>query len=58
MAFVVDAPVPMARCFEDEKTEYTQNTLDRLGHEQAFVPIIWAWKVLNVTPHHFSHGMM
>lgn len=48
MAFVVDASVTMAWCFEDEKTEYTENTLDRLGQDEAFVPMIWPWEVLNI----------
>jgi predicted nucleic acid-binding protein len=48
MAFVVDASVTMAWCFEDEKTEYTENILDRLGQDEAFVPMIWPWEVLNV----------
>ena len=38
MTCVVDAPVAMAWCFEDEQNTYTESVLDSLSTETAVVP--------------------
>ena len=48
MAFVVDASVALAWCFEDEATPYAESVLDRLQHTEAVVPAIWPLEVANV----------
>lgn len=48
MAFVVDASVTMAWCFEDEATPYTDGVLDRLRTTRAVVPALWPLEVANV----------
>jgi len=47
MAFVVDASVALAWCFEDESTPYTQRVLQRLLREEGVVPPIWPFEVGN-----------
>lgn len=46
--FVVDNSVVMAWCFEDESDSYTDEILDLLAHDVAFVPSIWPLEVTNV----------
>lgn len=41
MAFVLDASVTMALCFEDEKNAYIEGVLDQLNADTAVVPEIW-----------------
>lgn len=48
MAFVVDASVTMAWCFEDEASEASEAVLDRLRDDEALVPALWALEVANV----------
>ena len=48
MAFVVDASVTMAWCFEDEARPATEDLLDRLIHDEAIVPALWTLEVANV----------
>lgn len=48
MAFVVDASVAMAWCFEDEATDFSEEILDRLRDEEAVVPGLWRLEVANV----------
>ena len=48
MAFVVDASIALAWCFEDESTPYTESVLDRLQQTEAVVPAIWPLEVANV----------
>ena len=48
MAFVVDASVALAWCFEDEATPYAESVLDRLQQTEAAVPWIWPLEVANV----------
>jgi len=48
MAFVVDASVALAWCFEDEATPYAESVLDRLQQTAAVVPAIWPLEVANV----------
>ena len=48
MAFVVDASVALAWCFEDEATPYAESVLDRLQQTEAVVPAIWPLEVANV----------
>lgn len=50
MAFVVDASVVLAWCFEDEANPYTESVLDRLQQTEAVVPAIWPLEVANVLP--------
>jgi predicted nucleic acid-binding protein len=47
-AFVLDASVTMAWCFEDESTSTTRAVLSRLSVEEASVPAIWRIEVANV----------
>jgi predicted nucleic acid-binding protein len=47
MAFVLDASVALAWCFEDEATSYTRRVLRLLLREQAVVPPIWPFEVAN-----------
>lgn len=48
MAFVVDASMTMAWCFEDEASPRSEAVLDRLHGETAIVPSIWPLEVANV----------
>ena len=48
MAFVVDASVALAWCFEDKATAYAESVLDRLQQTEAVVPAIWPLEVANV----------
>jgi len=47
-AFVLDASVTMAWCFEDEASDAAWGLLDRLGEDTALVPSIWSAEVANV----------
>ncbi len=48
MAFVLDASVTMAWCFEDEVTPYSEEVLDSLSETTAIVPTLWWLEVANV----------
>jgi predicted nucleic acid-binding protein len=48
MAWVFDASIAMAWCFDDEKTAETDALLDRLDKEPAVVPQLWYLEVANV----------
>lgn len=48
MAFVLDASVTMAWCFEDEARAETEALLDRLARGEAVVPTLWVVEVVNV----------
>jgi predicted nucleic acid-binding protein len=46
--FVVDASVTLAWCFEDEKTDWSEEFLERLRHgDRINVPAHWAAEVAN-----------
>jgi predicted nucleic acid-binding protein len=47
MAFVVDASLTMAWCFEDEFSDATDLLLQRAATEILFVPIGWRVEVVN-----------
>ncbi len=47
-AFVLDASITMAWCFEDEASAYADAILDSLTEHEAVVPEIWALEVSNV----------
>lgn len=47
-AFVVDASVALACCFEDEATPATRYLLDRMCEETAVVPSWWYVEITNV----------
>jgi len=47
--FVLDASVTLCWCFENQGTQYTQTTFERLaGGDEATVPFIWPLEVANV----------
>lgn len=48
MAFVVDASITMAWCFEDEASEAADAVLDRLAQEGGLAPLLWRYEVSNV----------
>lgn len=48
MAWVFDASIAMAWCFDDEKTAATETLLERLQTEAAVVPGLWHLEVANV----------
>lgn len=48
MAFVLDASLTMAWCFEDEADPRTDAVLDHLQDEPAVVPMLWRLEVANV----------
>ncbi len=48
MTFVVDASVTLAWVFIDERTEFTNEILDRLHRTTAVVPVIWPLEIANV----------
>jgi len=47
MAFVVDASVSLAWCFEDEASAFADGVLSRLEDEEAVAPSIWPLEVAN-----------
>jgi predicted nucleic acid-binding protein len=48
MAFVVDASVTMAWCFEAETTSETEALLERLRETSGVVPVVWPLEVANI----------
>lgn len=48
MAWVLDASVALAWCFEDEWTPHSEGLFDRLRVSPAIVPQIWPLEVANV----------
>lgn len=48
MNFILDTSVTLAWCFADEATPATQQLLEKLSSEKAFVPSIWLLEVTNV----------
>jgi predicted nucleic acid-binding protein len=46
-AFVLDASVALAWCFEDETTHATDAVLERLTNEEAVAPALWRLEVAN-----------
>lgn len=45
---VIDASVTVAWCFEDEKTPYTEEVLDKMdGGVEAVVPSLWSFEIVN-----------
>jgi hypothetical protein len=38
----------MAWCFADETTSYTDQILERLQFEEAWIPAIWPFEVIDV----------
>jgi predicted nucleic acid-binding protein len=47
-AFVLDASLAMAWCFESEATPYTEAILAQIGQgEKAWVPALWRLEVVN-----------
>ena len=48
MAFVIDASVTMAWCFEDEASDEADAVLGRLLEEGALAPGLWSLDVANV----------
>jgi len=47
-AFILDASIALAWCFEDEASPETSALLDRLGAESASVPQLWRLEIGNV----------
>ena len=47
MAFVLDASIALAWCFEDEASSYTERVLKLLLREEAVIPPIWPFEVAN-----------
>lgn len=47
-SFVLDASVTLAWCFTDEKTPLTNQVLERLANEIAWVPNIWSLEITNI----------
>lgn len=48
MAFVLDASITLSWCFSDEVTPVTNELLEKLTTETAYVPSIWALEVGNI----------
>ncbi len=48
MDFVLDASVALSWCFRDENTPITNQLLDRLEKEKAWVPNIWPLEIGNI----------
>ncbi len=48
MTFVLDASIALAWCFADQTTPVSESALDRLEHEDALVPGLWALEIANV----------
>ena len=47
MAFVVDASIALAWCFEDEASPMADRVLNRLEDEEGVAPSIWPLEVAN-----------
>lgn len=47
-AFVIDASVALAWCFDDEASAITEALLDRTAEEGAIVPSLWHIEIGNV----------
>jgi predicted nucleic acid-binding protein len=48
MAFVLDASVTMSWAFPDERDGFAFAILERLGADQACVPLVWWFEMRNV----------
>lgn len=48
MTFVVDASVTATWCFDDESDLASESVLDRLSADDAVVPAIWRYEILNI----------
>ena len=48
MSWVLDSSVALAWCFEDERTPWTEDLLNRITTEPAVVPQIWPLEIANV----------
>ncbi|MDQ3779528.1 MAG: type II toxin-antitoxin system VapC family toxin [Chloroflexota bacterium] len=49
MAFVLDASMAMAWCFDDERTDVSEAVLLALSDDEAIVPAVWSSEVTNAT---------
>jgi predicted nucleic acid-binding protein len=47
LSFVVDSPVALAWCFEDEHTRPIMDLLDRVAETGAIAPSLWPLEALN-----------
>lgn len=47
MSFVLDSPVALSWCFEDERTDAGDETLRRVAASGAIAPVLWPLEVLN-----------
>jgi predicted nucleic acid-binding protein len=47
VSLVLDASISMKWCFEEEKTKYTEEVLDRVYESRAHVPPIWPIEISN-----------
>jgi predicted nucleic acid-binding protein len=47
MAFVIDASIALAWCFEDEASPLADGILSRLESEEAVAPSIWPLEIAN-----------
>ena len=47
MAFVIDASIALAWCFEDEASSFADSVLSRLEDEEGVAPSIWPLEVAN-----------
>jgi len=47
MSFVLDSSVSLAWCFEDERTDATDNLMERVVDQGASAPSLWPLEVLN-----------
>ena len=47
MAFVIDASIALAWCFEDEASPMADRVLNRLEDEEGVAPSIWPLEVAN-----------
>ena len=46
--FVIDASIAVAWCFDDEKTQFTERTLDQIADgAEVVVPALWPFEVAN-----------
>jgi predicted nucleic acid-binding protein len=48
MSFVLDASVTLSWCFSNEKTVVTDQLLERLADETAWVPSLWSLEIGNI----------
>lgn len=48
MSFVLDASIALSWCFSDERTSLTDQLLERLVNEMAWVPSIWSLEITNI----------